>query len=486
MLVLVVDTNLFHEFRALKDLPWEELGEPDEVILAVTDPVQSELDEHKKSTRSRLKRRALEWTKQFRQLILNDQTDLIIREANPRVVVRLDGTRPDTHNDDVLNRSVADDSIVAIAVALRSVYKTATVAVFSDDLRPLRKGRSVGLDVIDIPEDWRREPEQTEEEKDRAQLVQKVAELRRQEPELVLSFLAETPVEKVLPVYQPLSSQEIDDLINDVKQRNPIETDFERARRRTSLNFIHDLSVSAIGRQFHPAAQEDITQYLEEYYPNWIEQCRERLADAHNILGLNDYCLNLQVELANKGTRPAQDLQLSIRARGDVCVMPDNEEETERFMDYAAPLFSLTKAPSAPQGEWRTHDPFASFMGLHNRHLDHLAPFHGPTIQDVLRDQRRDPNLFYYRDQPHKPVSNYSLTCEMFRHADQVEKFEILTWPSGIFQALDGKNAVVEVTANASNLTSPEVLKIPMRIRCEERSTYDDVRELIFPTDIGL
>lgn len=47
MLVLVVDTNLFHEFRALKDLPWEELGEPDKVILAVTDPVQSELDEHK-------------------------------------------------------------------------------------------------------------------------------------------------------------------------------------------------------------------------------------------------------------------------------------------------------------------------------------------------------------------------------------------------------------------------------------------------------
>jgi hypothetical protein len=55
MLVLVVDTNLFHEFRRLEDLPWDELGEPEEVVLVVTEPVQSELDEHKKSLGSSFK-----------------------------------------------------------------------------------------------------------------------------------------------------------------------------------------------------------------------------------------------------------------------------------------------------------------------------------------------------------------------------------------------------------------------------------------------
>ena len=44
MLVLVADTNLFHEFRPLKELPWIDLGEKDEVMLIVTEPVQSELD----------------------------------------------------------------------------------------------------------------------------------------------------------------------------------------------------------------------------------------------------------------------------------------------------------------------------------------------------------------------------------------------------------------------------------------------------------
>lgn len=52
MLTLVVDTNLFHEFRPLHTLPWSEITDADEIILLVSDPVQTELDEQKKSSRS--------------------------------------------------------------------------------------------------------------------------------------------------------------------------------------------------------------------------------------------------------------------------------------------------------------------------------------------------------------------------------------------------------------------------------------------------
>lgn len=65
MLALVVDTNLFHEFRRLETLPWDELTEVDEIALIVSDPVQTELDEQKKSPRARIKRRALDWVKRF-------------------------------------------------------------------------------------------------------------------------------------------------------------------------------------------------------------------------------------------------------------------------------------------------------------------------------------------------------------------------------------------------------------------------------------
>jgi len=117
----------------------------------VTEPVQTELDSHKKSSKARLKRRALAWTQVFRQLIRGNQTDCVVRPSNPRVVVRLAGSRPDTQRDDVLDRSVADDALVAIALTVRSQHNADTVAVFSDDVRPMHKASLVGLDASTSP-----------------------------------------------------------------------------------------------------------------------------------------------------------------------------------------------------------------------------------------------------------------------------------------------------------------------------------------------
>jgi hypothetical protein len=482
MLALIVDTNLFHEFRNFEDLPWEELGEPDEIILVVTEPVQTELDEHKKSPSARLKRRALKWTKEFRHLILADNTDIVVREAEPRVIVRLDCTRPDTNHDDVLDRSVPDDCIVAIALALLPHHSVAKMAVFSDDLRPLRKARQVSLTAIEIPVSWRRKPEQTEEDKARTQLERQVVQLRRQEPELVLSASVELPIEHVLPVYEALSDEHLDELIHAVRQHWPVETDFEKAKRPSILSQqLQTISLGVTRREFHPAPEEDIIRYVEEDYPGWLEKCREHLGQAHKLLGMPEYDISFIVELANQGTRPALDLQISFRVHGDVRILPNCGGEASRFVGSIALPFSLPKAPKAPQGEWKTYNPLDYLGGLHNRSFDHLAHSFPRTLEDVLRDQQRDPNRFYYRDKPHEPTSGYSLTCAQFRHADEVECFDILIQPSADVQALDGKNAVVEVTCNASNLTAPVTLKIPVRFRCEQHSTYDAVRESIVP-----
>ena len=117
MLTLVVDTNLFHEFRPLNTLPWSEITDADEITLLVSDPVQTELDEQKKSPRARIKRRALEWVKRFREMLKAGETDLTVIEGNPRVVLRLHATRPSKEHEDVLDLSVPDDAIVAMAVS---------------------------------------------------------------------------------------------------------------------------------------------------------------------------------------------------------------------------------------------------------------------------------------------------------------------------------------------------------------------------------
>ena len=70
-IILVVDTNLFHECVNLEndDFPWADLGDFDAIRLVVPETVREELDRHKKDDRARLKRRALEVVAQFRRLL---------------------------------------------------------------------------------------------------------------------------------------------------------------------------------------------------------------------------------------------------------------------------------------------------------------------------------------------------------------------------------------------------------------------------------
>ncbi len=53
----VADTNLFFEAKRLEDLPWDELG-VDPIVVALTKPVQAEIDRHKKGG-GRTRKRAL-------------------------------------------------------------------------------------------------------------------------------------------------------------------------------------------------------------------------------------------------------------------------------------------------------------------------------------------------------------------------------------------------------------------------------------------
>lgn len=481
MLVLIVDTNLFHEFRPLRELPWEELGTTDEIILIVSEPVQTELDEQKKSRRSRLKKRALEWTKTFRRLVLSDETDIELRQAGPRVVLRLDDTRPDRHVDDVLDIAVADDAIVAIGLALRSRFSDARVAMFSDDLRPLRKARQVSLEAIAIPEDWRREPEQTEEDKARERLEGELALLRRQEPQLILASPASSPVDYVLPIYDPLSEDQADELIGELLRRHPVETNFERDKDGTALGKLPMATVAVSQHVFRPPPRNEIARYTKKLYPDWIETCHERLRQAHETFGMSESGLTLRIELSNEGTRPADDLQVVFECRGDVGIMPKpNGDSSLSGMGGAEP-FSLPEPPKAPHGEWRTIGELDIYNGGFGQALQYpeMPPL-PRTLEDVIRDQKRDPNAFYYRDRPSVPVSRYDLTCAQFRHADAHEGFDVYVRPSGEAEALDGKSAIVEVACHAANLTAPERLKIPLRFRCERRSTYDAVRDFIF------
>ena len=481
MLLLVVDTNLFHEFRRLEELPWNELGESEEIVLIVSDPVQTELDEHKKSQRARIKRRALDWTKRFRKLILADRTDELVNASNPRVIIRLDDTLPSKINGDVLDLTNADDRLVAIAVALFKVNPDQKIALFSDDLRPLRKARQVGLEAIEIPEAWRREPELTTEERKIEKLTKELAILSKQEPELTLRCSVEQPIEFVLPIYEVLSDQQVSEFMEVIKTRYPMENNFERARNLQTLNPFENLVPILPFREFRVPSEDDIKRYQQEGYPNWLEQCHRHLAMAHDMLGMYAQRLALSFELINQGTRPATDLLITFRASGVIRILPNDSQVNADEGHKVVQRFSLPAMPQAPQGEWKTIDLFGSTLDWHHNMPDiQIKPIE-QTFRNALEEKRRDRNRFLYRERPAHPTTSYSLTCEQFRHDDKAKRFDLFVFPEVNSLSMNGKNAVVEVICGATNLSSPAKINVSIHLVRETRSTYDHIHEILAP-----
>ena len=84
----VVDTNLFHECYSLdqSDFPWHAIGDFDEIVLVVPEPVQAELDNQRKDKRPRVKRRALKAVSWFCELLRQGLDEKVLREGGPRVM----------------------------------------------------------------------------------------------------------------------------------------------------------------------------------------------------------------------------------------------------------------------------------------------------------------------------------------------------------------------------------------------------------------
>ena len=481
MLVLIVDTNLFHEFKPLRDLPWDELGEPDSIQLLACDPVQTELDEHKKSPKARIRRRALQWTKLFRDMTLSEREEETIRAENPTVTLKLEDTPPDTNQVPLLDPSVVDDQLVAIAHAVKRAGDGARTCVFSDDLRPLRKSKQTGMEALAIPDSWRREPEKTEEDRELDRLQAELKRMRQQEPVLTLTTSAEMPLELIVPVYPPLSDDQTGQLMHMLETRHPMETNFERQRN-------HALTGAAsiaglLEHHFVPASQQAIDQYVNGDYPDWLERCRSDLSRAHEVLNAQPNEFSLLVALANTGTRPADHVLMSITASGPVRVLPDEGQEAEPFAE--APRFELPEPPESPQGRWSSVDALHDMLrGISSpyRNPDFHEELMQPFLSQSLHQPPSDPNVFYYAPRPFEPTNAYRLTCEQFRHMGAAEEFRIRVFPDRDRDNLDGTNALVKVVCEAANLTNPQSLSLPIHLKCEKRSTFDCIKECLQPS----
>lgn len=453
---LVVDTNLFHECRSLDapDFPWSDLGDFDTVELIVSDPVQSELDRHKKDTRPRVKRRAVQAVAWFREMLRTGTREHVFRQQDPRVVMRVTAQTASSDFPEFLDPTVDDDKIVGVAVALAKAAPEQDVRVLSHDTRPMAKADAVGLRFEFIPDSWIREPEADDQEREIARLRAEVAELQASHPALAVAAIS--AVDRRLSLTREalatLSEAEIASFRTQLSEQFSLagveETfaDAPSSRRPSSFplrrNMVHV-----------PPSEHVINRYRDETYPAWLDACASHVASLPSAFNSLIAPSAVTVTLDNTGYRPAENVRIRFTARGPFLIAPPREE------GYNPELADLPQVPRPPTGQWLQDGNPVAFATSIEDAFD-------PRLLDIghLRPAAfaRDDEAWYYEpERPDTPVVSFDLGCRRFRHGTGPEHFELLIFPQSQEAVVRG---ALEVEVNASNVGRSLTVTFPVEV----------------------
>ena len=227
--IFVADTNLFFECKRLEDISWEDLGS-DPIVVVLTKPVIGEIDKHKRSG-GRTRKRALEISGRIRDMLKSGVLEEVIREAGPRVSIRLVPiVYPDPAIASALDYETIDDRIVGIVSAIlkEKDEESGSVYFLTDDSVAASTAQSVGVPFRLIDDGWKRPPEQTTEAKRIKELEKDLAAYRAQEPSIVLENRTDEAIgtKVVRRVALPLDSDEVQALIDQLRTRHPLQAEY--------------------------------------------------------------------------------------------------------------------------------------------------------------------------------------------------------------------------------------------------------------------
>ena len=500
ILYYFVDTNLFFQCRSLEQLDWSPWNMFDEVRLIVSNPVLREIDYRKNKSNDRVGKRARNTSAMFREI--RSTGEKLVHASSPRVFLSIEPHH--TYSQSLagqLNYQERDDQLVGTVFKFMQHNQTSDVRLLTHDTTPLFVAQGLKLTADMIPDDWLLPPEITETEKRLQSLEIENARLRKAEPSFSIRFLDQTDTEAEryqasYTWFDPLTDTEVDELMQCLKDRFPLETDFgsREPAERSNPPTVNNLFLGT-RRRFAPATDEEIKKYRDIDYPQWLDDCEKTLRNHHWSLQRASKALSFSFIAMNRGTRPATDALITITAKGDFQVtVPsvdnwDNRQDAEADESEDLRGEALREPPVAPHGHWQ------SIGGINLDSLDvHALARSVSSILDTTRSisgigkygplaslpqnpKPRDANSFYYKaDRPSIPLDSFSIECEQWRHGDGDEDFV------GELHVLS-KHADVEgallCRIHASNLSTPELKTIPVRVAVAYVSVRESTQRMV-------
>jgi hypothetical protein len=434
MQFLFVDSNLFLQCRPLQDLDWERLCGREEATLLVPGAVLAELDKHKSdgnSRRAQRARRAL----QFLDSILESPDDVVvIRDNSPRVLARF---APEVSSD--MARSNDDTILLEVSEAART-QGNAAVALVTHDTNLKVKAKRKGLRFFAVPDEWLLPPEPDERDKRVRQLEEEVALLRKQSPIIEVTLEGAQEIQAPLPNYEPLSPSTVDRLMEAVRAKFPMKTDFSLTASDRLI------SAGGIGTfRLHPPADWEIAKYRDEEYPKWEKSLRRRLEQLHSALRVRDGTVGIRLFVANSGTVPGEHVQIAIRVSDGFLNV-----DSEHYPKLIERLFAQPRPPSPPQPRQISLD---SLGKVHD--LSSLTP---PYLPQLPVRHKRDE---FYLKAGKNVDSEWVWECENMRHCAAPEEF---SFRLGVNAQSRPSGGQLTISVSAENVPRALERRFPIKV----------------------
>lgn len=314
-LSLIVDTNFFHECKEIEILNWAVLGSFDSINVLVTSRVITELDSQKNSPKPRIKRRALKINKLLANIIDNQLDPYVIQETAPRVLLKIENIAASRQYNHILDDRVTDDMIIATACALRDKYPERQFCLLSGDLGVAAKAldAEIQLSLKRIPDEWKRDEEEDEEQKEIRRLKEEIAKYKKQEPDIQIFVKKKNDSEKTdklilsRDAFISLTRDEVDNLEKYLRDKYPVE------------GKPYSLVMSNINRFYN--GNPGIT--LEEYY-SYEREHNYWFYETEGEFSKLDEKFNKKlswigcISIDNQGSIPAENVTMRLTARGKI------------------------------------------------------------------------------------------------------------------------------------------------------------------------
>lgn len=499
--ILFLDTNVFVQCKDLKQLPWAELCKDDEeLLLLIPSVVQEEIDKHKQEGNTRRGKRARKASAFIRQIILSDQTSLVISSSKP--FVRISFPSPSDHPcslPDFLDLSRPDNRLIADILRYKSAFPEDHVAFLTHDTNPLLTAKRCGISYHIVPDDWLLPPEPDSKDRKISELENRVKELESNYPVVEVST-GDMPGSKIerfsaeTVKYKPLTDGELNELLDQIMKRYPMKTNFDQdfSQEFPKWAFLSQSRIidamTGVKREFEPPDFAEIEKYQREQYPAWVENVKKYLLGLPVELEQMVDPPRFSIMLANNGSVPAENIVVEFSAMGKFFFteIPDDDTEKKKKNQSVFPT-----PPKAPQGRWVTRG-MSAFDPLHLGDarslleafskpsylidpLERLRIFHSPSsLLGPL--PKRDRNRFYWKSgRSDSPSKKWVFECEEFRHKIKEEMFEmILVAPRSEQGLVEG---AIKCSVSARNLPEPVILHIPVTFVHVEGDTLAAIKK---------